>query len=163
MNDASVGIVIKPDDKNMILWVKRRDLPIWVLPGGGIDPGETPETAAVREVKEETGLTVSIVRKAARYSPVNRFTAMTHIYVCRVELGSPSPQPESLEVRYFPVISPPHPHFPLHDEWAREAFANQGAVIERSLHEFSWIRVGCFFLKHPWILSRYFLMRMSRR
>lgn len=31
----------------------------WVTPGGGIDPGETPAQAAVREVQEETGLVVA--------------------------------------------------------------------------------------------------------
>lgn len=31
----------------------------WVTPGGGIDPGETPREAAVRELAEETGLRVS--------------------------------------------------------------------------------------------------------
>ncbi len=31
----------------------------WVTPGGGIDPGETPLAAAVREVAEETGLVVA--------------------------------------------------------------------------------------------------------
>ncbi|MGC4107863.1 MAG: NUDIX domain-containing protein [Thermomicrobiales bacterium] len=37
--------------------IERPDLrDLWVLPGGGIDPGEDPETAALRELWEETGL-----------------------------------------------------------------------------------------------------------
>jgi 8-oxo-dGTP pyrophosphatase MutT (NUDIX family) len=33
------------------------------VPGGAVEPGETPEAAAVREVAEETGLRVTLVRK----------------------------------------------------------------------------------------------------
>ncbi len=33
--------------------------PRWITPGGGIDPGETPRAAAVRELFEETGLRVT--------------------------------------------------------------------------------------------------------
>ncbi|WP_284250097.1 NUDIX hydrolase [Litorihabitans aurantiacus] len=38
-----------------------RDLPdAWTLPGGGLEHGEHPSAAAVREVTEETGLTIAV-------------------------------------------------------------------------------------------------------
>lgn len=50
------------NDKNEILCVRQRYDRIngdaWTLPGGGIDDGETPEQASIREVREETGLHV---------------------------------------------------------------------------------------------------------
>lgn len=56
--------VIIPDEENRILLVchhvEGKD--IWLPPGGSIEEGETSQQAAVREVFEETGLTVSIRR-----------------------------------------------------------------------------------------------------
>jgi 8-oxo-dGTP diphosphatase len=61
---------IIPFEGEKILLVKRNTRPFvgyWALPGGRMDPGETVEQTIVREVKEETGLDVSIVRKIGEY------------------------------------------------------------------------------------------------
>ncbi len=46
-----------------IALISRQGGEIWSLPKGHIDPGETPEQAALREVREETGLTTRIICK----------------------------------------------------------------------------------------------------
>ena len=54
--------VIVLDDENRILMVKH-DHPertVWMVPGGGIEDGESSAQAAVREVFEETGLEVKV-------------------------------------------------------------------------------------------------------
>jgi len=59
---AAVCLIMAED--GTILAVSRKDDPTaWGLPGGKVDPGETPEEAAIRELKEETGLDVVNLRK----------------------------------------------------------------------------------------------------
>lgn len=45
--------------------------PLWTLPGGGLDHGEDPRAAVVREVQEETGLDVTVSQEARVYSMHN--------------------------------------------------------------------------------------------
>jgi ADP-ribose pyrophosphatase YjhB (NUDIX family) len=55
-----VGAIIT-DDRGRLLLIKRGHEPdagLWSLPGGRVEPGETDEQAVVREIREETGLSV---------------------------------------------------------------------------------------------------------
>ncbi|MCU0541875.1 MAG: NUDIX domain-containing protein [Oscillatoriaceae cyanobacterium Prado104] len=56
------------DNRGWILLEKRSDCGWWGLPGGRIEPGESVKEAAVREVKEETGLNIEITQLLGVYS-----------------------------------------------------------------------------------------------
>jgi 8-oxo-dGTP pyrophosphatase MutT (NUDIX family) len=55
---ASV-LVLRPDRRILLLFHEK--LRVWLGPGGHIEPGETPDEAAVREVEEETELQVVLL------------------------------------------------------------------------------------------------------
>jgi 8-oxo-dGTP pyrophosphatase MutT (NUDIX family) len=57
--EASGGLV--KNDNGELLFIFRRGK--WDLPKGKLDPGESPETCAVREVKEETGLNTANLQR----------------------------------------------------------------------------------------------------
>lgn len=54
------AFIINPYDKKILL-VKHSDYDKWLQPGGHIEPNETPEDAAVREVYEETGIKITLL------------------------------------------------------------------------------------------------------
>lgn len=94
--------VIFDQDKNILL-VKMtyQRLHPWGLPGGGLEYGEHPEEAVVREVWEETGLNVRIEKlllvDAWRPDRVGLF------YLCRIMDGNFVPSDEVSEFGYFSV------------------------------------------------------------
>lgn len=57
--DFTVATFVLHEGKVLLLW--HRKLSMWLPPGGHIDPHELPDEAAVREVREETGLEVVLL------------------------------------------------------------------------------------------------------
>ncbi|SFQ95213.1 RNA pyrophosphohydrolase [Poseidonocella sedimentorum] len=62
-----VGVMLINSDKRIFVGQRLdSDLPAWQMPQGGIDPGETPTDAALRELHEETGVGAEHVRIEAQ-------------------------------------------------------------------------------------------------
>lgn len=70
------GIILIENDKVALIERHRAGLDYFVFPGGGVDEGETPEQAAIRETMEELGVEVSIKQKVA----VLHFDLSTQVY-----------------------------------------------------------------------------------
>ncbi|HEY2003740.1 MAG TPA: NUDIX domain-containing protein [Candidatus Saccharimonadia bacterium] len=70
----SAVLIIKDD---MLLLIERTRTPepmYYVLPGGGVEEGETPEQAAIREMKEELGVDITVENKEKDLSQTARET-----------------------------------------------------------------------------------------
>lgn len=75
--------------KNKLLMVKHRldGKEWWCLPGGGVQEGETPAGAALRELKEECGVDDEVVREAATAA----YSSGDSSYTCLVDIGNQEP------------------------------------------------------------------------
>ena len=75
----------------------------WEIPGGKIDPGESPDEAVVRELREEVGVEIEVTGALPevehRYDHAH---VRLHPRLCRLLHGSPEPTPiEVAEVRWI--------------------------------------------------------------
>jgi ADP-ribose pyrophosphatase YjhB (NUDIX family) len=101
---VDVRAAVISEDK--ILLVKERG-DGWTLPGGWVDPGESPSEAAVRETKEESGYDVNAVRLIAIYDrdrhghPPCPFHVYKLIFLCRLVGGSANTSLETEAASFF--------------------------------------------------------------
>jgi 8-oxo-dGTP diphosphatase len=114
--------VVLPYDGGIVL-VRRAIEPRlgkWVFPGGYVDRGESVEAAAIREAREEAGLTVRLTRLLGVYSyPGNAVVLVA--WAGEVTGGALQIDEESSEIRAFPSAALP---------WAEMAFPSTTAVLQ---------------------------------
>ncbi|TMK48519.1 MAG: NUDIX hydrolase [Actinobacteria bacterium] len=107
------GVVYRRSDEGVEVVLaarrtRRGDL-AWGLPKGLVEPDETPEQAAVREVREETGLDadVEVSLGEIRYFYVwegIRVRKAVHFFLMRATGGDASQHDDEMEeVRWFPL------------------------------------------------------------
>lgn len=57
----------------------------WLVPGGGLEPGETPEECCIREVEEETGVLVKPLRPfLTLYEYYEEYRYISHYFICEI-------------------------------------------------------------------------------
>ncbi|MFL5384595.1 MAG: NUDIX domain-containing protein [Longimicrobiaceae bacterium] len=126
------------DGEGRILLQRRADDGRWNLPAGAIDPGESPDQAVVREVREETGLEVRPVRVAGvfggpdgfrhRYPNGDEVEFTAIVFECAVAGGSlDSGDEETAELGWFHPQDRP----PLSIEYPLEAMLSGGPAVFR--------------------------------
>jgi 8-oxo-dGTP diphosphatase len=89
------GIVVRDDGR--VLIVQRRDNGQWEPPGGVLELGETFEQGVLREVAEETGVTIRVDRLTGAYKNLTR-GIVALVFRCTPVAGEPTPNDEAQHV-----------------------------------------------------------------
>ena len=129
------------EDGTRVLLTRRSDNGMWCLPSGAMDPGESAEEACQREVWEETGLQVEVLRLAGIYTTPNELVEypdgtkvqiVALSFVARITAGEPSLSDETTAFGWFtPSEMEALQMVPSHALRVRDAFANQAHAFIR--------------------------------
>ncbi len=133
--------VLFDERRKNILLTRRTDNGMWCLPGGMIEAGESVAEGCEREVWEETGLRVRIIRLTGVYSDPHNVVVypdgnQSHIVALNFEVellsGEPGLSDETTGVDWFPVHKAAEMDlFHAHAERVRDALVGQAAAFIR--------------------------------
>ena len=127
---VAVGAVVL-DEQGRVLLVKHREEKggfwkgRWICPGGKLEPGERIEDGMKREVLEETGLDVELVRPLVPFDRIVRSEGRVELhviyidYVARKDRGEAVPGSDVGEARWVPRESLPAIWDELHEDTRR--------------------------------------------
>lgn len=114
------------------LMARRRDIGFWNLPGGGLEAGEAVEEGLAREVMEEIGITIRVVRLVGVYSkPQKNEIVLT--FLCKLATeDEPGTSDEVSEIGWFAPDKLPADTLPKHRQRVTDAALGQREAILRT-------------------------------
>ena len=131
---VTVDIILEIDDK--IILIRRQNPPYgWALPGGFVDYGESLESAAVREAKEETSLEVVLVDQFHTYSDPGRdprHHTITTVFIGK-GIGVPKPADDAKQLGMFSINDLPDPIVFDHKNIINDYFRYKGGESKKDV------------------------------
>ncbi len=116
------------DEQNRVLLCLRTDYDLWNLPGGCLEKGESPWAGAIREVKEETGLDVEIIRLVGIYSKPDK-DDIVFDFECKIIGGEITLNAEARDIKWFALEEIPKNTPPKQVERIKDLFDNKEEVV----------------------------------
>jgi ADP-ribose pyrophosphatase YjhB (NUDIX family) len=133
--------VLLDANSEKVLLTQRADTGQWCLPSGAVEPGESVTEACIREMLEETGLEVQVIRLTSVFSSPDRLViygdgnqfqfVSLNFEVCRIG-GKPCLSDETIDIRYYPTSEiEALDIFPHHKQFILDTLAGQDATFIR--------------------------------
>ena len=143
------------NDKGEVLLQRRGDSNLWGFPGGAVELGETPQMAAVREIKEETGLDVETGRVIGVYSDLDITYASgdrAQSIVIAFELKPVGGElrcdfKETIELKFFSKEEKPKLFTKSHEDLWNEIFPESG--LQNNVRELQGANMDSVLCSYP--------------
>jgi 8-oxo-dGTP diphosphatase len=107
---VGIPVIIKNNKGEILLGKRSKNVAtyknMWGLPGGLMDYKENLEEAAKRELKEELGVEIKIIKRSNEVYNVlptkeNKFHSVNIVFYAKIISGNPTPKDETREVKWF--------------------------------------------------------------
>ena len=128
-----IGVFAVIERDGRYLLARRRDIGWWNLPGGGLEAGETVDEGLAREVREEVGVEIEIVRLVGVYSkPGKQEVVLTFLCRLRDPQAQPTTSEEVSEVAWSSPEALPADLLPKHRQRLEDVLLGRPEAVVRA-------------------------------